>query len=446
MIKLLRLQATYRLLTPAWLGNADQNAELRTAPLKGLLRFWFRAAEPQYRLPATSAPSATPRGSGLSREEWLFGTAGERGGIGLGSFSLQPPSERPRLIRWEDVKAARFDEGSGRNTRNGLLYLGFSLKMNALRTALPAGLSFTLQWDLRPTEELFRDRPTTRRALRGLLAAFWLLGTLGGMGTRSRRGFGALALERWQITDRVAELVPDGSPLSRFVGGGSRTRQDDDLDRLLSAWEEDRLKLPLLDRAPDVQSWTSGLHAGRSQLTRWFPANTPELEAETRRIPSLGAAFQAKLLPKPHTTWEPCLNQLGQAFQTFRLRRQPDYDQVKAHARFVMGDRGGSRLRKAPERVVFGLPLTFRFTSLPGAKPVQLYSFNGKSNRANDRHPSLLLLRPVQLKSGLHGLVVRLDGPVPGITPEATFSTENAKLSPPSGGLLSDFMRSLGDT
>ena len=35
---------TLRFLTPAFLGNADQNGQWRTPPIKALLRQWWRVA------------------------------------------------------------------------------------------------------------------------------------------------------------------------------------------------------------------------------------------------------------------------------------------------------------------------------------------------------------------------------------------------------------------
>lgn len=437
MNKLLRLQATYELLTPAWLGNAQQKAELRCTSLKGLLRFWYRAVEPEFRL----------RNKGLSREELLFGSAGERGGIGMGSLSLLPLDRPTKTITWNDVPVSRFNDGSGKNMRNGLLYLGFSLKMNQGRDALPAGLSFTLCFDLHPDPRLFDDRPRTRRALRGLAAAFWLLGTLGSMGTRSRRGFGALALKALKLEDRTPSLVTADSPLVKLglvqLDTVASTSEQQSFNALHRAWQEDLEKLPLLHTVADAQTWKRGLDTTLGQFRSWFRSASDYPASPHVHVPHLGADPDVVVLKQAHPSWEPCLNQLGRAMQDFRLRRAPDYELVKNHTKFVSGDRSGTRLRQAPQRVTFGLPLTFRFSSLPGTKPVQLYSFDVMGVRAHDRHPSPLLLRPIKLPDGLHGLAVRLEGPVPGISHPATLSTENRRLDPPSPSLLPIFMKEL---
>lgn len=50
MSRLVTLQATYRLVTPMFLGGADQNncAELRAPSIKGALRFWYRTIDPGF--------------------------------------------------------------------------------------------------------------------------------------------------------------------------------------------------------------------------------------------------------------------------------------------------------------------------------------------------------------------------------------------------------------
>lgn len=59
------------ILTPMFLGNAKQEAELRAAPFKGLLRYWWRVAEGhRYNTPAEL----------LKAENAIFGSADEDGG------------------------------------------------------------------------------------------------------------------------------------------------------------------------------------------------------------------------------------------------------------------------------------------------------------------------------------------------------------------------------
>ena len=55
-------------ITPLFLGNADQEAEWRAAPFKGLLRYWWRVAQHNQK----------DHGSLLQAESRLFGSAGDK--------------------------------------------------------------------------------------------------------------------------------------------------------------------------------------------------------------------------------------------------------------------------------------------------------------------------------------------------------------------------------
>jgi CRISPR-associated protein Cmr1 len=59
------LEATFRIVTPLFLGGAKPNdcAELREASIKGALRFWYRAADPNYRQEEARIFGGTARGT-----------------------------------------------------------------------------------------------------------------------------------------------------------------------------------------------------------------------------------------------------------------------------------------------------------------------------------------------------------------------------------------------
>ncbi|HNN87504.1 MAG TPA: hypothetical protein PKK14_08345, partial [Pseudomonadales bacterium] len=67
------LEYTVRFNTPAFLGNAEQNAQWRTPPFKALLRQWWRvayAAEKQFKVNVAEMRKA---------EGDLFGVAADGG-------------------------------------------------------------------------------------------------------------------------------------------------------------------------------------------------------------------------------------------------------------------------------------------------------------------------------------------------------------------------------
>lgn len=189
-----------RFTTPAFLGNAEQNAQWRTPPIKALLRQWWRVA--------WAADNGLPNGDAaverMRREEgllfghaWLENDTFERDGRQV-KTAARKSLLRLRLDRWSEGKQTswqalprvkhpevKFDIGSD-------LYLGYgpltlpkggkalTLKANA---AIQAGESAT--FSLAVPEE---HAPRIERAL-------WLMNRYGTLGGRSRNGWGSFVLE-----------------------------------------------------------------------------------------------------------------------------------------------------------------------------------------------------------------------------------------------------------
>lgn len=378
-----------RFLTPAFLGGADQGAELRPPSIKGMLRFWYRALDPRF----------------SERESALFGGAGD--GTGQSRVLLRVDADEPALVRWDPVRAKRFTVGGGTHAKNGLVYLGYALQLrgNDNRTALREGTRFALRCVLpRPLVDE-RDR-------RALLATLWAFGTCGALGMRSRRGFGSLTLDGWKV-----------------AGTGADT------------WSRDMALLALSSSSRDATGWRRGFDEGRATIRGWLGGF-----AGKQGHPHLGDEARVRLSPEAQKGWEDAINHAGRQLQDFRQRMQPDYDNVKNHLRFRSGE-GGVKLRAAPERAGFGLPLAFRYSSLRGSVTqtnfVPFEREAAERGKPLERHPSPLLLKLVALPDGLHSLWIRLDGPRPGTEPPAVERKAPRPLAPPSRDVVGDFFRTL---
>ena len=154
-------------VTPLFLGGADPNerAELRPASIKGLLRYWFRALDGDYRRNEARYFGSTDTGQSpclLRVSDWIEGK-----------------EEWPyREEKW--------------NRRTGTGYLGFTLNLPPNeRRAIAAGERFALEIQPRPGA----DSPALRRSWLGSL---WMLAHVGGIGSRARRGLGSLRIESWE--------------------------------------------------------------------------------------------------------------------------------------------------------------------------------------------------------------------------------------------------------
>lgn len=386
-----RLSLTFKVLTPLYLGGAGQEAELRPPSFKGLLRYWSRAIDP------------TCLGE---KEAAIFGGTGKNQGQAPFFLTMDTPLKGDG--RWDDSLVRGFDtRGTNNMPQNGLRYLGYPFQLNdkqrirqggSPRSCIKPGTEFSLI--------CIFPRAPNREIKRALAASVWLLGHLGGAGSRSRRGFGALALMGWKIQG--------GNP-----------------------WAELK-QLPLLHNETTPESWMAGYKKMRLLLNKdnWFPKTENPFRHpyfNTESTISHSDAKRTILVGKnayPLGEWAACLNEMGLAMQRFRQLRQPDYSQVKTHLQ------GQGVLSRSPDRASFGLPLTFRYRSLNG-KSVTLVSKDG------DRHGSLLHLRPALVGDRLYPLYLRLAGDVPGQTPGAKIHGWNNPLAPLENNLMDEFMKQL---
>lgn len=388
-----RLVCDFEVLTPMFLGGANQNtAELRAPSLKGAMRFWYRAFDPEFK----------------DREPLYFGSGGERAGQSLLIVRCRSGQRAQERMGWSDMRAEQFNKGSGRQTTNGLVYLGYPFGMggNKQRRAIPPGARFTVEVSCHrsvPGELEHGPAP-----LRAALASMWALGHFGALGSRARRGFGALALTGWRLEGRDGAAPPGAADLE---------------------------ELSLLHRAPSASDWMAGARRGIDVLRSWF--GTFESNGRGPHHPCLGPKADLAVWSKhKRDEWRNALLALGQELQGFRQRRGPDYDRVKEHVRFEGRD-GGRRIDRVPDRATFGLPLTFRYGSLPRGKPVTFAPTEG------ERHGSLLFLRPVLAGSALFGLFLRLDGDVPGMDTRVGLRGTGRSLEPAEHNAMDDLMREL---
>jgi len=164
-------ERTYTLITPLFGGGvepreADPVSVVRATEVRGQLRFWWRA------LRGWQAKGSLEELRKL--EGALFGSAGEGGASPV-------VVEVEVLERGEDVEVAQY----GRAVQ---WYLGFPLRGEGGWAPVKKGVAFRLR--LR-----FPERVKSLNLAEELEAALWAWETFGGIGARTRRGFGALLRE-----------------------------------------------------------------------------------------------------------------------------------------------------------------------------------------------------------------------------------------------------------
>ncbi len=178
-----QLSYTVRFLTPAFLGNAEQDGQWRTPPFKALLRQWWRVAV---------AHELNFNVDAIRRSEGsLFGVAADSGN-----------SNKSRVrIRLDDWSVGKLNQAPaigqvvmGKNQIPAALYSGYGpvipgskLKANA---AIQSGAEAVLRI-------AFPDNSCIERTI----ALMNFYGTLGG---RSRNGWGSFELEGEQLELKLA--------------------------------------------------------------------------------------------------------------------------------------------------------------------------------------------------------------------------------------------------
>jgi len=179
------IEATYRIVTPMFCSGADQtSAELRVPSFKGALRFWWRAAEWGRFYQSANSNDERALASMRAEEATLFGSSNTGQSRLMLSLKWSPPDDSELVREWP---RSRQPSGSS--------YLGFGITESGNRgnpnhkphrTGLPCGPEFHMRCRIHPGATS-ADVASIERALR-------LLGLVGGLGSRSRRGFGSIAI------------------------------------------------------------------------------------------------------------------------------------------------------------------------------------------------------------------------------------------------------------
>jgi CRISPR-associated protein Cmr1 len=374
-----RLIIEFGVSTPLYLSGANQErAEIRAASIKGALRHWYRALDPKF--------------CKEGREAALFGGVGKYQGQSPILLATEWDGEL-RTMRLGKDQLSSFNVGSGVETKNGVVYLGYTFFLgdNVKREAIRPGFRFRLICKMPRPRRLSgqgAEKKEDRKQRHALLASLWLLGHVGGLGSRARRGFGSLEILSWE-----------------WLGEGKG-----EADEIME-------KLPLLHDRRSPAEWLESFSAAVTQMDEWFgwsrgTGDHPRLGKALRVVILPAGRLQAKQSSYP---WALPLQTVGLEMQRFRSGREPDRGRVREH---LAAGRGGSGeiLQSAPERTMFGLPLTFRFKNAPPPSEIEFLPAEHRDVRGEPatRHPSPLWIRATRIGGKLHPMITRLDGALPG--------------------------------
>lgn len=334
-------------VTPLFLGGADPRGEpeLRAPSLRGAMRYWFRAL--------LGEPDPTK----LSlREAKVFGGPQHERAEPQRASPLRVAVrwvQEPPIKKWGPPQWPPDTGGTGRNQVNGLVYLGFAFRATGGRDAQPARQAIDAGW--RFTVELSaRDAGVLRQAC----AAWWVLCHVGGLGSRTRRGFGTIRV----LAVNGAAALGDGLP-----------------------------PMPLAARTPQAlaAALSEGLRVAAAALGAGAPMPRPSYTTLRQ-----GAAV-ACVLGHAWPSWHAALRDVGELMARIRRGMQPTMSTV-------LKPPSGQQLTF--ERPAFGLPIVYYNPQTRQSVTLEADSIS--------RRASPLIIRPLRLADGQYAVLLVGSGAV----------------------------------
>ncbi|MDQ7795023.1 MAG: RAMP superfamily CRISPR-associated protein [bacterium] len=288
------VRAWFTVTTPLFMGGAlpEERLEIRPPSVRGTCRFWFRAMKL----------------NAFAEEDRLFGSTRSQGLVATRVVSrvqtVQAGEElwgsADAYLAYGLVRAVSVRRAPGSPPGQGAR--SSRMEIRSTRPYGKPGGTLEVHCHFKP-EASEDDRVQVSRAL-------WLLGTLGGLGARSRRGLGSVSLERLEGPG-VAPPAADPEALKN------------QLVRNLTAW-----CCPLKPSLPD--------YTAVSGLTRVL------VGSRVRR------------------DWRSALTDIGTRLKDHRSYLAPSRHYADDHD-LVLGYLQGRRPSTPPARAIFGLPHNYYF-------------------------------------------------------------------------------------
>lgn len=225
------LQVSVEFLTPTFLGGADQNAELRAAPFKNLLRQWWRVAV------GSQCPNHKEM---LKAEGDLFGSVLDDSKASASKVRLDLQDTGINIVSEKLDSLGKTKHPEVTNPVSNALYLGYGpVSTHGVKTYIASGSKAELTLCL------------PKNCVPELLLVLAYIDAFGTLGSRCRNGWGSLALSGDDF-NRESWINFNAKDWHELVNGTRQypTHLGKD-DKGLLCWE---LKLPPKD-------WQAGMKA-----------------------------------------------------------------------------------------------------------------------------------------------------------------------------------------
>jgi len=308
-----------RIITPLFMGGANQEAELRTQSFNGLFRYWFRLL-----------------GGSFEDEKRLFGWGGEGARKGLVYVFCERKNLNKKLF--EKV----FDSRGNVINNRGINYIGFSLdarfKKNQhdkpRREYLQEGQNFNLTIRFHPT--------ATDEDIKKFLSALWCAFYLGNFGSRSRRGFGSITIEKIEEIEEIKGYIPEGFDVKFEPSSDICNWLNEQLEKIknLNYWQG-RTDIPWIFENMEI-----------------YKVNKDKVQKNRRNPKFLINRWALNSINSINDLHD----FMGFLMAAYRSYYQPDYQTAKD---IIQGKKQQNQII---EKSIFGLPLNFYFSSLVNPK------------------------------------------------------------------------------
>lgn len=344
---MIELEAKFRVVTPLFMSGSDKSkAELRVPSIKGVLRFWWRA------LALERLGSVTEVREDESR---IFGSAGNDVGQAKVHLRLKLPENagqyKDPILKYAD----------GEPVGPGARYLGYgvveavaSRKKNTKEGQI---LRSCLKYPFNGALNLLFKNGTSDGDVENVASALIAMGLFGGLGSRSRKGYGSFNLVELKLGEETLFRMP---------------RDVEDLKLNIGSFFKDHC-ITAHSRLPPYTAY--------SDQTR---IDIVESGSDPLRL----------------------LNSVGEAMQLYRSwGRNGKVNDQNSERNFkddhdLVADAIKTRVSTHPRRVVFGLPHNYYFSSYQekvDVKPARL-----------ERRASPLFIHIQELSNGQYAAVTAI--------------------------------------
>ena len=355
---------TYKLITPLYGGGAetqkpDEVTVVRASEIRGLLRFWWRAT----RGGQFDGSLAKMRAA----EEAIWGSAAGEGKAGPSPVALAVHVlKRGQKIRDVSIRTRRGNQRVNiGDPRSPYGYVAFPLRDS--RGSVWKDVEFELYITINRTN--VQGGGKTLNVQEEVEAALWAWETFGGVGARTRRGFGALQLTK---IDGQSVHEPTAKEVETYVRNG--------LQKYVRGTQWPRGVAHL---TPNMMWKITNRRNDADAAWRYLFKSLKDFR-QARHPDSKGRPFGRSKWPEPDA-----IRRITGTFSPGHAPQHPVRD------KFPRGQ--------------FGLPIIFQFKETDeqnGDPPKTVLE-----GTQHDRFASRLILRPLACQGGAVGLACVLEGP-----------------------------------